>query len=1105
MKTNVTALVVAGLILTVPGPAIGDTVGSSLFDAHAPFQGSSQLQVTDPLDSSMADTHPPDAEAGPNRTVRISTVGGDVPVTFNGSNSSDNTNISTYKWSFGDGSTATGTVVTHNFTSAGTYTVNLTAIDPAGNVGSDTTTVLVKGATWPYADAGPNRTIALTSNTPLDGTGSTDIGNIIKYQWFLSNGSTVTTPTLTRNYSTPGHYFERLQVTDDDGHTDTDRVDIWVKDKTGPTADAGPDKSAVVHQPVSLDGSNSSDNNAIVQYNWDAERKSLRHGVAPVFNYSNTGTYNVTLTVVDGDGNADTDTTTLVVQHPDDRTGPNLQNSFGPGPNVSEVVPEEVNIPRAYWVSSLSSPDRTLSNKTLNGARLGRFLDLWNADKNRWVGNTSTPYGTNRSVNHSNYSNPLAEQLIPDPSNVSGSTGQGGYNATNYNESLNYSQDSLNNVTKQANLKLIKAYTDDRTWVLPPRNQFTGSGVWGTEHYSTADSYSTKAMERQFVSKVESLSKGGQGRVRSYLPQRVARSQSGVIKDANLSIFTAAPMTQVVVNQSFIEYHTVSEDFQIRPYIDYRIDLPSPKNHTLANDTRVFYNITEPATNDRTSSGLHDVKLRAYAQTAPPSRSDNVWTVSSAAAPDSDTGLASSAPDEFAPKLEAKALPTEISSLWVEANITVNYTRVVKERTTNWSNVTWTPPAGAGNVTSAHRANRHIAVIYTNNGSRIEHEFKSLGSWNISDAYAVTNRSVKIERWRHEWLLTNRTAFNDTLHLESRRLEPIVSGKPTVNVDKAVYPDGSYELLLYFDHQDGHARVPMANMIEWDNQFAVQNQRQFSTYRNRYWDYIVESTGLARYRHDSFGNPVQLVAVPTAHGMQALQGIASPVSVPYIEFDSRNFNDPAGNQPSTVSVGAVNDSYSIIDEAVIRVENSNGVFRSDPPKHAEAPPDTHDWSIHTAIPRQQAKVTFGRFTEVLPSQITATRLSENETHARLLIRLQGQAGTSSGAWTPIDTSKSYRGNVTVGPRVVETNTSGMAVVTVERVDSRVPITYNPTPWRSFPTGIDTPYAGNETVLYIIGPSRFSSILGRLVPLIVPALLGWVIYRLISQDPILGRL
>ena len=59
----------------------------------------------------------------------------DASVSFDASGSSDNSGtITSYHWSFGDGSEAMTALVSHSYEQSGTYTVILTVMDPSGNI-----------------------------------------------------------------------------------------------------------------------------------------------------------------------------------------------------------------------------------------------------------------------------------------------------------------------------------------------------------------------------------------------------------------------------------------------------------------------------------------------------------------------------------------------------------------------------------------------------------------------------------------------------------------------------------------------------------------------------------------------------------------------------------------------------------------------------------------------------------------------------------------------------------------------------------------------------------------------------------------------------------
>lgn len=79
----------------------------------------------------------------------VANAGGDktgvegVNITFDGSKSTDNGEIVSYAWDFGDGSTGVGKSATHSYSKTGTYTVKLVVTDEEGLTGFTTITVKI--------------------------------------------------------------------------------------------------------------------------------------------------------------------------------------------------------------------------------------------------------------------------------------------------------------------------------------------------------------------------------------------------------------------------------------------------------------------------------------------------------------------------------------------------------------------------------------------------------------------------------------------------------------------------------------------------------------------------------------------------------------------------------------------------------------------------------------------------------------------------------------------------------------------------------------------------------------------------------------------------
>jgi PKD repeat protein len=171
----------------------------------------------------------------PTATFTATPVSGDAPldVSFDATGSTDSDGrIDTYEWDFGDGSTGTGVTVSHSYTDAGTYPVNLTVTDDDNATDSTSEDIVVTSAGNQLPNASFTAT-PVSGDAPLDvsfdATGSTDSdGTIDTYEWDFGDGSTGTGDTINHTYTTQGTYTVTLTVTDDAGGSDTATTSIEV-------------------------------------------------------------------------------------------------------------------------------------------------------------------------------------------------------------------------------------------------------------------------------------------------------------------------------------------------------------------------------------------------------------------------------------------------------------------------------------------------------------------------------------------------------------------------------------------------------------------------------------------------------------------------------------------------------------------------------------------------------------------------------------------------------------------------------------------------------------------------------------------------------------
>jgi len=281
---------------------------------------------TDAFTVNVTNTAPTANAGGPYNTGQGVSVG----VSGSASNDPDGI-IASYEWdcdasngiSYSSPSTsATSTCV---WPDDGIYTVTLQVTDDDGAKATATTTATVTN-TVPIANAGGPYTGQKNSNIAITGAASSDPdGTLVLYQWDCdaSNGVSLSTgspnPTLNCVYTSIGAYTVTLQVTDDDGATDTDTATVNITN-ADPIANPGGPYSTVQNTPLTVNGALSSDpDGVLVSYRWDCDASN---GVSystptgsPVFSctYTSTGTYTVSLLVTDDDGATDVGTTTVAV------------------------------------------------------------------------------------------------------------------------------------------------------------------------------------------------------------------------------------------------------------------------------------------------------------------------------------------------------------------------------------------------------------------------------------------------------------------------------------------------------------------------------------------------------------------------------------------------------------------------------------------------------------------------------------------------------------------------------------------------------------------------------------------------------------------------
>jgi PKD repeat protein len=230
--------------------------------------------------------------------------------------------ITAFAWTFGDGGSASGRVVSHSFSAANTYNVTLTETNDRGISASVTQAITVGFATLPTpvftvspANPAVGQPVFFNASTSTAGLGHT----ISSYRWTFGDGTTGSGVMVSHAFTAAGVYNVQLTVTDEAGQSATSTgTPVTVGSGSGsPTAlfTYSPPSPVPAGTSVTFDASPSTGTaagSAPVMYQWQFECPSAgctsANAVATTTQpriahpYNTAGTFTITLTVFDSAG-----------------------------------------------------------------------------------------------------------------------------------------------------------------------------------------------------------------------------------------------------------------------------------------------------------------------------------------------------------------------------------------------------------------------------------------------------------------------------------------------------------------------------------------------------------------------------------------------------------------------------------------------------------------------------------------------------------------------------------------------------------------------------------------------------------------------------------
>ncbi len=246
-------------------------------------------------------------------TVSLATLppSGNIPstITFSATAIDTDGTISRYNWSFGDGTSASmlASIVTHTYTSGGTYNISITVIDNFDVTAFASASIYIN-----FTPTAQFATSRLTGNIPTDISftdQSTDYENhIISRRWLIDGRLWSMSEAFGHTFSTPGTHNIMLTVSDNWGAGASTSNTIYIN--YNPTASiASHITTGNIPFTVVLDGSQSIDyesGTANFTYEWNFGDGTTEQTVSPVtfkeHIYQTPGTKNITLRVHDALG-----------------------------------------------------------------------------------------------------------------------------------------------------------------------------------------------------------------------------------------------------------------------------------------------------------------------------------------------------------------------------------------------------------------------------------------------------------------------------------------------------------------------------------------------------------------------------------------------------------------------------------------------------------------------------------------------------------------------------------------------------------------------------------------------------------------------------------
>lgn len=227
-------------------------------------------------------------------------------------------NVAAYQWFFGDGQVqaGTGSSISYNYTTPGTFLPSLTIVDSSGNcevhIKNDGDSIRVGGIIAKFGAA----TAPGCDSAAITFTDSTKVffDALASRTWDFGDGLTATTENPVHYYSTTGTKSTSLNLVTASGCTAKYSLPVDVTVHKSPVLSATIPSSVCINSQADFKASNSATPPGIIQWYWQ-----FGNGVTDTlqntnYTYTAAGTYTASVTATNEFGCADTAVGNVVVQ-----------------------------------------------------------------------------------------------------------------------------------------------------------------------------------------------------------------------------------------------------------------------------------------------------------------------------------------------------------------------------------------------------------------------------------------------------------------------------------------------------------------------------------------------------------------------------------------------------------------------------------------------------------------------------------------------------------------------------------------------------------------------------------------------------------------------